>query len=91
MSSNETQIIFRIDTDLKNAFERICRGQDRTISQKLRDYIRFEVQENARKAQGDLFKEQSVRDVKKDKKTAPAAKTTTPEGKKALLDMFKKR
>ena len=48
----------RIDSDLKTAFERACKANDRTASQVLRDLIRFYVQENSgKKAQGELLED----------------------------------
>lgn len=54
---SEEIIRARIESDLKAAFERSCKENDRTASQVLRDLIRNYVQENAEKTrQGDLLK-----------------------------------
>ena len=45
MKPQETSIIFRIDRDIKIAFEQIAKEQDLTTSQMLRAYIRAEVAE----------------------------------------------
>lgn len=49
-----TSIIFRIDAELKKAFEEAAKDRDRTASQLLRDYVRHFVDDhhkrNAQKA-----------------------------------------
>ena len=87
-----TQIICRIDKDLKAAFERIAESEDQTVSQMIRAYIRWEVQKHAGKnAQQDLFQAPSAPKQKKEAPQPKEAKKQPVEGKKALLDMFKKR
>lgn len=50
-----TTIIFRIDSDLKKAFENAAKARDRTPSQILRDYVRAEVDQHLKRtAQRDL-------------------------------------
>lgn len=53
MGTNEDVIRARIDPDLKRAFEDVCKANDRTASQVLRDFIRAYVKANG---QGDLLK-----------------------------------
>ena len=89
MAEQEAKIIFRIDGDLKRAFEVLAAEKDQTTSQMLRAYIRYEVEKHLTKSQGDLFKTQSTPATKEPKKTPQSAKTKPTEGKKALLDMFK--
>lgn len=89
MSEKEAKIIFRLDEDLKRAFEAAAADEDQTVSQLLRGYVRYKVDKYLQKAQGDLFKAQTTPTPKEVKKTAPSAKAKPAEGKKALLDMFK--
>ena len=56
MDNTTTSMIFRIETDLKKAFEQVAGNLDLTASQMLRAYVRYEVEKYAAKAQGDLFK-----------------------------------
>lgn len=50
-----TSMIFRIDPDLKKAFETAAKEMDRNASQLLRDYVRAYVQQHmARNAQKTL-------------------------------------
>lgn len=87
-----TQIICRIDKDLKAAFERIAESEDQTVSQMIRAYIRWEVKNHAGKnAQQDLFQAPSAPKQQKEAPHPKKAKKQPLEGKKALLDMFKKR
>lgn len=80
-----TQIICRIDKDLKTAFERIAESKDQTVSQLIRAYIRWEVSNhNGKIEQQDLFKPSSTPKKQKNPQRPP-------EGKEALLNMFKKR
>lgn len=91
MPGNESQILIRIDSDLKSAFDLVAKSKDRTISQMLRDYIRYEVTQANKTAQGDLFKTKTTPETKEHKKKPENAQKQVQEGKKALLDMFKKR
>ena len=53
----EKIINFRVDEDLKNAFELVAKQRDITSSQLLRHYMRHEVQQYLKNnAQGDLLK-----------------------------------
>lgn len=40
MSDNQTSIIFRIERELKEEFEQIVKGTERTVSQYLRAFIK---------------------------------------------------
>lgn len=56
MESKQVTMNFRVDGDLKTAFERVAADMDQTASQMLRAYMRHAVTEHARKhAQKDLF------------------------------------
>ena len=75
MTSPTTPIVFKIDPDLKAAFERIAAERDLTVSQMLRAYIREEVESEAKSnKQTDLFKPAPApKAPKKGKKPANAA------------------
>lgn len=47
--SEQTTMIFRIDADLKRAFEEAAKARDRNASQLLRDYVRVVVDEHMRR------------------------------------------
>jgi hypothetical protein len=50
-------MIFRVETELKTAFEGIAKKRDLTPSQMLRAYIREEIAADSKKnSQGDLFR-----------------------------------
>lgn len=51
-STKEIAFTLRIDPDLKNAFIASAKGQDRTASQLIRDYMREYVKKHG---QRDLF------------------------------------
>ena len=89
MAEQEAKIIFRIDADLKRAFEAAAADKDQTASQMLRAYVRYEVQKYLAKGQGDLFKEKETPTPKEAKKTPQKAQAKPVEGKSALLGMFK--
>lgn len=46
--SEQATMIFRIDADLKRAFDMAAKDLDRTASQMLRDYVRAVVAEHAK-------------------------------------------
>lgn len=50
MADNETNIIFRIDRDLKTEFEAIAKASERTISQYLRAFIKDQVAKHRQQA-----------------------------------------
>lgn len=89
MAEQEAKIIFRIDADLKSAFEAAAADKDQTASQMLRAYVRYEVQQYREKGQGDLFKEKKNPTPKEAKKPPQKAPAKPVEGKSALLGMFK--
>ena len=92
MDEKEAVINFRIDAQLKRAFERVAKAEDRTSSQLLRDFVRQTVAlHTARNAQGDIFRPQETPRPATPKKTPQAKKAKPTEGKQALLDIFKKR
>ena len=49
----ETQLILRVDTDLKKSFLQACKKMDRNGSQMIRDFMREFVRKNGQK---DMFK-----------------------------------
>ena len=56
MEEDTTTMIFRIEKDLKTAFDRAAKARDQTSSQLLRAFIRHTVEEHDKKhAQGDMF------------------------------------
>lgn len=62
---------FRVDEDLKKAFETIAKENDYTASQMLRHYMREVVNEYMKKhAQGDLLKQPKAKTPTKAKKQA---------------------
>lgn len=89
MAEQEAKIIFRIDADLKRAFEAAAADEDQTASQLLRGYVRYKVDKYLQKSQGDLFKAKPAPPPKEPAKTPQKAKAKATEGKTALLDMFK--
>lgn len=57
MEEDSVSVVFRIDRSLKQAFERVAKDKDQTVSQLLRAFIRYQVENHAAKtAQKDLFK-----------------------------------
>ena len=52
MADEKISITFRAEASLRDAFERAAKGNDRTVSQLLRDFMRDYVR---RHAQGDLL------------------------------------
>lgn len=90
MDEITVSMIFRIEKNLKTAFERVAKDRDLTASQMLRSFVRNAVESHA-KSQGDLFNKNTPPHHKETPKTPQKAKAQAAEGKKALLDMFKKR
>ena len=69
MGDETTTMIFRIEKDLKTAFEKAAKDQDQNVSQLLRAFIRNTVENHAKKHnQPDLF----------DKKENPAERPRAP-------------
>lgn len=92
MDNTTVSMVFRIEKDLKTAFEQIARSRDETVSQMLRKYIRTEIEQYAKEhAQKDLFRTTTAPTIKNTPKSTPKDKKTIPEGKTALLDMFKRK
>lgn len=89
MAEQEAKIIFRIDADLKRAFEAAAADKDQTASQMLRAYVRYEVEKYLAKGQGDLFKKNPAPTPKEAPNKPQTAPPKPVEGKSALLDMFK--
>lgn len=91
MEEKTVSVIFRIEKDLKTAFDRVAKDKDQTVSQLLRAYIRYTVESHAEKtAQKDLFQPSDA--PKAQKAPKPPAKTGKAplESKQGLLSMFKK-
>jgi hypothetical protein len=64
MPSQEEKIFsFRVPETLKKAFKRSCKARDRSMSQKLRDYMRAYVAEHSDEMQYDIEKEIESLDV----------------------------
>ena len=92
MEDSTVPIVFRIDRDLKTAFERVAKEKDQTVSQLLRAYIRYEVEHSANKvAQRDLFKPSETIKPERQDKVAKKQKTPPIGSKSALMGMFKKK
>jgi len=90
MPEDTTTLVFRIDKDLKTAFEHLAKQADQTVSQMLRKYIRWEVEKYAKEhAQKELFKPIERSKPEKKAPASPKPKKSQEGGKKALLDMFK--
>jgi len=66
---NETVMNFRVDRDLKNAFDQVAKANDLTASQMLRHYMRNVVAIYMREsAQGDLLEPTHTKATPKEKK-----------------------
>jgi len=89
MENTSVSMVFRIDRDLKTAFEQAAKAQDQTASQLLRKYIRWEVEKFAKEhAQKDLFKPATGTKESKQEEKNPDKEATT-QGKNALLAIYK--
>ena len=92
MDEQTVPLTFRIDKDLKTAFERVAKAKDQTVSQLLRAYIRFEVEHNAHKtAQKDLFRPSEAIKAERQPKATKKQKEPPVGSKSALMGMFKKK
>ena len=91
MDNTTVSVVFRIEKDLKLAFDRVAKDNDQTVSQMLRAYIRYTVQSHAEKtAQKDLFRPSDAPKAQK-APNAPTKPSKAPmESKQGLLNMFKK-
>jgi antitoxin component of RelBE/YafQ-DinJ toxin-antitoxin module len=88
MEEKQSVINFRIDADLKTAFERVAKELDQTTSQLLRGFIRATVAEAGMKeSQGDLFKApKKARRDEIDRETAPRKKKQPKTSGNKLLN-----
>ncbi len=78
----DTVMTFRVDTDLKKAFERILKEQDFTPSQVLRQHMRSIVAKYMQEhAQGDLLREPLGKVSTKEKKR-PSGSVIPPAWRK---------
>jgi hypothetical protein len=90
MKEEKTSMIFRIDPDLKKAFERVAENMDMTASQLLRGFVRDTVAQNAAKnAQSDLFKPPAAPKPVSQVQTSKKTKKPPLESKEGLLALFK--
>ena len=91
MEEKTVSVVFRIDQDLKIAFDRVAKDKDQTVSQLLRAYIRYAVESHAEKtAQKDLFRPSDAPKAPKVPKTTAKPAKPPMESKQGLLGMFKK-
>ena len=91
MEENTVSVVFRIEKDLKLAFDRLAKDKDQTVSQMLRAYIRYQVESHAEKtAQKDLFRPSDAPKAPKPHKTPEKPGKAPLESKQGLLGMFKK-
>lgn len=82
-----TTMNFRIETDLKTAFENLAKENDQTASQLLRAFIRQTVQEHAKeRAQQDLFQPQGKAKTSEGSQTPRKQKKPAKTTGNALLD-----
>lgn len=91
MAEETTTMVFRIEKDLKTAFERAAKDLDITPSQLIRHHIKRFVEGHMKEnAQKDLLKPSEA--VKPFTKAVPSPKRqkSLPEGKNGLLGIFKK-
>jgi hypothetical protein len=56
-SDERVPFSFRVPEQLKKAFKRTCKARDRSMSQKLRDYMRAYVAEHSDERQYDMKEE----------------------------------
>lgn len=55
MSSKECGFRIRVDKELRTEFVELCRAQDRTAAQVLREFMRRYVEEHSNNLQPDMF------------------------------------
>lgn len=53
MGQDKTTLLIKLDTDLKESFQQVCKIQDTDVSKEIRAFMRDYVRKNG---QGDLFK-----------------------------------
>lgn len=91
MSDNQTSMIFRIDADLKKAFERVAKDNDQTASQMLRAYVRHVVEKHAAThTQGNLLTPKAA-DVTPPVAPAPGQSQPAKKKKKGPFDHVPRR
>lgn len=54
MAQERTPFTFRVEDDLKAQFKRVCEAKDRSMSQKMRDFMRWYVDEHRDDLQYEL-------------------------------------
>lgn len=92
MEDSTVPIVFRIDRDLKTAFERFAKEKDQTVSQLLRAYIRYEVERSDNKtAQKAILSPLVTIKSERQPKVAKKQKNPPTGSKSALMGMFKKK
>lgn len=76
---NMTTINFRIDSELKNAFDKVAKDNDQTASQLLRAFIRASVEEHAKEPpqEGTSQAQGSIKTT--NQRARPQKKKKTPE------------
>ena len=77
MSDDKTSIIFRIERDLKEEFEKIAQGTERTVSQYLRAFIKDTVRKHQQanaNAPESIKRPQPAPDTTQAEKIAPRPK-----------------
>lgn len=83
MKSNQVTMNFRVDGDLKKAFEHVAEALDQSASQLLRAYMRNIVADYAHKtAQKDLFRAPQAPQPPKEAPTPTEAEKTPHKPKK---------
>ena len=85
MSEKTVSVVFRVDEDLKNAFERTAKKRDITVSQLLRGYMRHFIEKYAQEdAQGELLEPAKAAKTVKPANTQPK-KQKAPKGAGSAL------
>jgi len=74
MTDNKTNMIFRVETDLKTAFEIVAKEQDQTASQLLRRFMRFHVNKHYE----EIARHSHTIAPQSTKSTTEASPTTAP-------------
>lgn len=92
MNQDQTSIVFRVEKDLKTAFERIAKEEDQTVSQILRKYMRWKVEKHMER-NGIKPTETTPEPPKPTEHTPTLKKAKKPplESRDGLLSMFKKK
>lgn len=83
MDDAKTSMIFRIEPELKKAFERVAREKDLTASQLLRSFVRETISQHAsRTAQKDLFKPEPTQKASEPTKPSAQPKPSAKQKKR---------